>query len=307
MKLIHSNSYTFDYYTFSRTNIKFSTDGYSYISIIYDTIDEQPLVTKQLNAKKLSKKAQKQEILLFITNNQTLNICFLSNLTCRNFFDLNPKEATDYEDEFYDDEEEEDGQISTPLNIQPQPPTVTFNRLMGIQYDQKENTLYLADYGYDRIEKIVFETNNDEHLTDNIDIKASYIQTLVQSSPGQLPINPIMSVAYDNNIFWTDFEDGLKSTIYKSPCIRSVYRVKNATTLKLIHIIAKATINHNNKTEGGQNGYRLSSIQKNPFLFPPDYYSSSSADQNEFEALVSSSIFIKSFNIFFYLTFSLFF
>jgi hypothetical protein len=129
----------------------------------------------------------------------------------------------------------------------------------------------------------------------------------VQSSPGQLPINPIMSVAYDNNIFWTDFEDGLKSTIYKSPCIRSVYRVKNATTLKLIHIIAKASINHNNKTEGGQNGYRLSSIQKNPFLFPPDYYSSSSADQNEFEALVSSSIFIKSFNIFFYLTFSLFF
>ena len=305
MKLSHSisNSHNFDYYTFSRPNIKFSTDGYSYISVIHDTIDEQPLLTKP-HAKKLSKKAPKQEILLFITNNQTLNICFLSNLTCRNFFNSNHKEVSDYDDFYEDEEEEGEDEMLTTTSIQP---TVTFNRLMGIQYDQKEHTLYIADYGYDRIEKIVFETNTDEHMnTDNIDIKASYIQTLVQSSPGQLPINPIMSVAYDNNIFWTDFEDGLKSTIYKSPCIRSVYRVKNATTLKLIHIIAKASINHNRTLEGGQNGYRLSSIQKNQFLFPPDYYSSLS-DHNEFEALVSSSQILKSFNFFVFFLFSIIF
>lgn len=311
MKL-NQNSHSFDYYTFTRPNVRFSTDGYSYISVIYDTIDEQPQ-TKP-NLKKLSKKAPRHEILLFITNNQTLNICFLSNLTCRNFFGTNHNQVSDYEneDEYYGDEEQnlllekqvvESTTVPLPLNQ----PTVTFSRLMGIQYDQKEHTLYIADYGYDRIEKVVFEMNSEE-FTDNVDIKASYIQTLVQSSPGQLPINPIMSIAYDNNIFWTDFEDGLKSTIYKSPCIRSVYRVKNSTTLKLIHIIAKAT-SINNKTLlqnniQGQNGYRLSSIQKNQFLFPPDYYLFST-DNNEFEALMSSANSMSNFSIIHFLFFSI--
>ena len=289
------NNQAFDYYTFTRPSIKFSTDGYSYISVIYDTFDDQP-PTKPYT-KKLNKKTPRHEILLFITNNQTLNICFLSNLTCRNFFDTNHQEINEYDD-YYEDGEEFSATRTTTAEANVQETssitqsTISFSRLMGIQYDPKEHTLYIADYGYDRIEKVVFEANSDDYFTDNIEIKASYIQTLVQSSPGQLPINPIMSVAYDNNIFWTDFEDGLKSTIYKSPCIRSVYRVKNATTLKLINILVKATAVTNKtlqQNEASQNGYRLSSIQKNQFLFPPDYYSYSSSDSNEFEALVSSA------------------
>lgn len=330
-------SLNLEYFTFAKSSIKFSYDGYSYISIIYDTFDDQ---YKQYRNKlqpqhaKSTKKAINGELIVFITNNQTLNICFLSNLTCRDFFkpfddtnedvedNLLKKVETSDDDEYYDYYNEYRPTTSTTTttttDIAYSSSITNFGRLMGIQYDSKERTLYVADYGYDRIEKILLEINTNLHLPtarvnlnddessdinemSQITIKPSYIQTLVQSSPGQLPINPIMSVIYENTIFWTDFEDGLKSTIYKSPCIRPVYRIKNATTLKLININVKTSNKSFLQSNLNINNYRSLAIEKNQFKYPPDYYlyyhsndnsesfASAASARSDFEALQYSS------------------
>jgi hypothetical protein len=267
-----------EFHTFD--NPRFSYDGYSFISVVYDEMEtvignyhdaESPQVAintqntrKYKNRlldteRKVHFRRKIGELVVFITNNQTLNICFLSNLTCKDFFQMEDRVP---EGDYYD---------GVPRN---QPDESKFGRLMGVQYEPKERAIYLADYGYDRIEKIYININTDYSIRNSqvklSSISLSDIQTLVQASSGQMPINPIMSISYDNHIFWTDFEDGLKATVYKSPCIRPVYRVKNATTLKLIHIMSKRNSSTVVNSTLTKNRY-LSSIQKNQFQYPPDY------------------------------------
>jgi hypothetical protein len=296
-----SESSDFHYHTFD--NPRFSYDGYSFMSVVYDemeplavvdamTFPRTPKKNKNTHVDHQDERQRKLatthavrpsrtssgELVVFITNNQTLNVCFLSNLTCRDFFRADNKADNDApDDQDYYDTDDRMLPDQQQRQQQQQADESKFGRLMGVQYEPKERALYLADYGYDRIEKIYISINTDYSMrTSQIKLSSvtlSDMQTLVQSNSGQnqMPINPIMSVSYDNHIFWTDFEDGLKSTVYKSPCIRPVYRVKNATALKLIYIVSKR--NSTTSTSDSQltkNRY-MSSIQKNQFQYPPDY------------------------------------
>ena len=310
--------YNFDAY--SEQNY-FTNDGYNFMSIAQDnTLSSDHLVSKRL------KIDETNDITAFISNNQTLNICFLLNMTCEDFFkapvkpgitpikvdiDIEAKSQVkdyNYEDEFVYDEESglnNDPKESKSLEVMtnqvvstvttPQPPIFTFGRLMGIKYDSKENALYLADYGYDRIEKISFENNSK--------LKFKSIEPILKSENGQTPLNPIMSVFYDSYIFWIDFEEGLKVTVYKSSCVRSIYKIKEATTLKLIEI---GTCNYENLKESYPSDAefqtvdssrfrvlnKLISLQANKFQYPPDYYFyyPNSYSSNRFELNSSANL-----------------
>ncbi len=281
------------FYTFQFNSNFFSSDGYSFITIAQDYLDE---------------------IVLFVSNNQTLNICYLSNMTCDDYFrSLKPfssaslsssssaiieKQTTKKSnDENYDeynliedvnDDYELNDKNQTDLLLHTStttttsttelPPLYRFGRLMGIKYDHKEHSLYLDDYGNDRIEKITFISNTFEF---------SNIETILKSDSMQSPINPIMSVFYDSSyIFWIDFEEGLKTTVFKSSCIRTIYKAKEATNLRFIQIgTYKTTQNRKQQSIEQQllsNNYdsssanvinRLISLQEanNEFQYPPDY------------------------------------
>jgi hypothetical protein len=100
---------------------------------------------------------------------------------------------------------------------------------MGIKYDAINHSLYLNDYGFDRIERITFERRGS--------FQFKFIESILKSEyDRQAPINPLMSVFTDNYIFWIDFEEGLKATVYKSTCIRTIYKIKHTTSLKFIEI-----------------------------------------------------------------------
>ena len=84
------------------------------------------------------------------------------------------------------------------------PPIYSFGRLMGIVYDPIEHVLFLADYGFDRVEKISFESENS--------LKFKSIESILKPEfSQQAALNPLMSVYHDGYIYWIDAEDGLKS------------------------------------------------------------------------------------------------
>lgn len=245
MRLDNSQSLNveFEYFTFDDKSIEFSNDGYSFISVVFDNENNFiDISNRKQHLRKKKNRMRSSEIAVFITNNDILNLCYLSTLTCKNFLENKKELEYDYET-----------QLNNPLAIP------SFGRLMGIQFDTKERSLYVADYGYDRVYKILLDIRPNEFVRSEhmVLIKPSRIQNVLQSASGQLPINPLMAIVFDSHIFWTDFEDGLKSTVYKSACIRPVYRVKNATTLKLIQITPKSTTKNVENEE----------IQK----LPPDY------------------------------------
>lgn len=148
---------------------------------------------------------------------------------------------------------------------------------MGIKYDPIGHALYLADYGFDRIERITFRAEDS--------FEFNYIESIMKSEYGQqAPLNPLMTVFYESFIFWIDFEEGLKTTVFKSSCIRSIYKIKQATSLKLIQIGTFQQNKHrqqesqskaSDKVEKSIHDLnRLISLQEadSKFQYPPDYY-----------------------------------
>lgn len=288
------NNEQLTYFTFedySKMNL-FSNDGYSFITIASDTENKNNIDSKN-------------DITLFISNNQTLNICYLTNMTCEDYFrapvpvsSVAPTTtAKNIIDESYDDDDDDEYSLSvssnsmednlkrdlnaSKLSLIELPPLYKFGRLMGIKYDKEENALYLSDYGNDRIEKITFERNDNS-------FKFTNIETILKSDFSQAPINPMMSVFYDSYIFWIDFEEGLKTTVFKSSCIRTIYKAKEATNLRFIQIGTYRTVsNRAEESSMDQLTYdslvlnRLVSIQEtnNGFQYPPDYYNSISNDE----------------------------
>lgn len=148
---------------------------------------------------------------------------------------------------------------------------------MGIKYDPIGHALYLADYGFDRIERITFR--------DEDSFEFNYIESILKSEYGhQAPLNPLMTVFYESFIFWIDVEEGLKTTVFKSSCIRSIYKIKQATSLKLIQIGTFEQNKHmkqESQSKASSKGEksihdlnRLISLQEpdSKFQYPPDYY-----------------------------------
>ena len=154
------------------------------------------------------------------------------------------------------------------------PPIYSFGRLMGIIYDPFEHVLYLSDYGFDRVEKISFESENS--------LKFKSIESILKPEfSQQAALNPLMSVYHDGYIYWIDAEDGLKTTVYKSSWIRTVYKIKETTSLKFIQIgtfrrpsdemATAATVDDKSSIQFLN---RLVSLQEasGKFQYPPDYY-----------------------------------
>jgi hypothetical protein len=173
-----------------------------------------------------------------------------------------------------------------------QPSLYKFGRLMGIKYDYDEHALYLNDFGNDRIEKISFDKQfQADDLENGLSYKNKYyafklnsIETILKSdltNSGQIPLlNPIMSVVYDkSHLFWIDYEEGLKTTVFKSSCIRTIYKIKEPISLKFIQIqtiisgssSSNANASNNlllNKLVSLNNGGKANNLLK----YPPDYY-----------------------------------
>lgn len=303
IKRLNNLSESVQYFTFDE--YAFSNDGYSYISIAHDY--------------EKRKQTHKNDIVLFVSNNQTLNICFLTNMTCEDYFRSpspvktpliksskadQPVNEDDYDENDDDEEEHTDLDLNlefdktsreelnlTELRVEqppppPPPPLHKFGQLTGIYYDKHEHALYLSDYGNDRIEKITF----DKDTTKRSDYKFVSLDTIFKSDHDQSPINPIMSVFYDSYIFWIDFEEGLKTTVFKSSCVRTIYKVKESTSLRFIQIgtFKSMEANGNGRLGGtfdqpdSANGLnRVVSIQEatSGLQYPPDYYNYNSNEE----------------------------
>ena len=302
----------------------FNGDGYSFITVARD------IFVKKFNSKNKTKEYF-NDIVFFVSNNQTLNICFSVNMTCNDYFqatmppeldeskstlttqksltsELNEYDYSDQEAGLYLGESSEvdsnkrveteslaEAKTSTMTNRLTTtllPPLYTFGRLMGIKYSLDEHAIYLNDYGNDRIEKITFENN---------DFKLKNIETIFKSdlsngggagAQTQL-LNPIMSVVYDKSLlFWIDYEDGLKTTVFKSSCMRTIYKIKEPLSLKFIQITTfiSSQIEDKKISNSKVNNALLSKLvllngnggKSSILKYPPDFYNNYQYSSNDF-------------------------
>ncbi|CAF1002557.1 unnamed protein product [Brachionus calyciflorus] len=275
--------------------IPFSNDGYSYISIVRDNY---------LN-----------DISLFVSNNESLTLCHLINMTCLDYFrwsfestrptttrETTTRKFVDLgEEDYYDDVDRTTFPWTTTNPIDD--PVYKFGKLMGLKYDVETNSLYLSDYLNDRIERVTFS---------NEFLKLGHTETILKSeylsnSVSHVALNPIMSFLFDNYIYWIDYEDGLKTSLYKSSCFRSIYKVKDVVSLKLITL----TLNINSNFQPndiltkylnsliGHNGNDLIALKtlSSKYKYPPDYvyYYSYVINQNNGSSKIFDFDFQKNF------------
>jgi hypothetical protein len=114
---------------------------------------------------------------------------------------------------------------NTPTKLEP---IFKFGRIMGIFYDHDSHFLYLTDYINGQIERITFKSKESFEF----DKKELLLTTTSQSQ-----LNPIFVAIYDHtHIFWINFNEGIKSTVHKSVCIRQLFKVNDANTLRLIQM-----------------------------------------------------------------------
>lgn len=191
-----SNQKHFSHILINSRNIFFSNDGYSYITIARDN-------QNQYNPNDIS---------LFISNNESLNLCHLANMSCFDYFRASfestrpttTKETTTRDPYSLNIEEDEylyDDFERTSTSVQSSTIGVTepsedqsgsiykFGKLMGIKYDHETNSLFLNDYLNDRIDKLSF--SNDQFKLGNIEtiLKSDYLS----NSLSHIALNPIMS------------------------------------------------------------------------------------------------------------------
>ena len=332
-------------------NNEFNTDGYTFITVARDANVRLSQRKHELGRSELAKarnhKFSKKlsylaDIVVFISNNQTLNICFLINMTCSDYFqapqpqisiqnkeivpnktNISSIESSKQDEALAEDEDEDDDDeggvfiennsnddetsintdkfspiqtTTSTANTQTtvtQPSLYKFGRLMGIKYDFDEHALYLNDFGNDRIEKIAFDKqyqaddleNGLSYKTKHYGFKLNSIETILKSdltNSGQIPLlNPIMSVVYDkSHLFWIDYEEGLKTTVFKSSCIRTIYKIKEPISLKFIQmqtIISTSSSSSSNANTSNMLLNKLVSLNNggkvnNLLKYPPDYY-----------------------------------
>jgi hypothetical protein len=268
-------------------NLQFSQDGYSYIAVVRDND------VFNLN----------NDITLFISNNETLILCYLINMTCIDYLRyVNPnnqilttvnvansngisEESNDY---LYEDEDLVEktttaastttSQINIMTTVSASEPIVSYGKLMGIKYDSAEKSLIVCDYLNDQIDRIQFADVENFGL-DSIEtlLKLDYITKLSrqQDNVKLITMNPIMSVLNENSLYWIDYEEGLKVNSFKTPMIRTIYKVKEPISLKLVYVttprlssLSATTVN------GASSNKNLVQLLKNinsKYKYPPDY------------------------------------
>ena len=255
--------------------VSFSTDGYSYIGVIRDNY--------------------MNDISFFISNNQSLNLCHLINMTCVDYFrasleSTQTKSTTNldantyrflglFDEDYYDTDKTTFSHTTSRIADGLYEQVFRYGKLMGIKYDPESNSMYLSDYLNDRIDKVSFADEN---------FKLKNIETVLKSeflsnSVNHVALNPIMSFMYDNYVYWIDYEEGLKTSLLKSTCFRSIYKIKNAVSLKLITLKLNFNYDLKIKNDNVISSYfnRLMAVNENDliglktmsskFKYPPDY------------------------------------
>jgi hypothetical protein len=177
---------------------------------------------------------------------------------------------------------------TTPPNESPAEPVVAYGKLMGIKYDPGEQTLLVCDYMNDQIDRV--------HFTDNENFGLESIETLLKldfltKAANRLPdpsvaklltMNPIMSALDSNHLYWIDYEEGLKVNSVRTPMVRTIYKIKEPVSLKLVYmtaprlasISASAVLLASASTNGSRGASRLIELLRNvneKFKYPPDY------------------------------------
>ena len=103
-------------------DFSFNNDGYSFITVARDTFVRRPLG-------KNKSREYVNDIVLFVSNNQTLNICFIANMTCSDYF-----QATS---------PEENVQRTTTFK------TNAAHHVKDYEYSDEETGVYIGGQSYD--------------------------------------------------------------------------------------------------------------------------------------------------------------
>ena len=269
------------YVMLERPSIKFSQDGYSYIAVVKDNDIYNT----------------NNDITIFISNNETLVICYLVNMTCIDYLrhvnpnnqalstvaaDLPPNSEGDYsyEDELTTKQTTTTLATSTVYSEHTSAsaePLINYGKLMGIKYDPYENNMIVCDYLGDQIDRI--------HFSDSENFKPSSVETLLkleyitklskqQDNLKMITMNPIMSVLNENCLFWIDYDEGLKVNHFKTPIMRTLYKIKEPVSLKLVFVTTPRLVHISQITNTNSSNKNLISLLKNinnKYRYPPDY------------------------------------
>ena len=267
----------------------FGNDGYLCIAVVRDMrTSSSPSTTRQhqhtSNNNNNNDSKHTNDITFFVSNNQTLNICFTVNMTCGDYFrhptqpsvveeplsgstsvtgstapqannDYNDLDDLDDEEVDIDDQDDQDAnesnnQTSATLSSTVAPAAALveyteapykFGRLMSVRYEASEHALYLNDFDYDVIYKMTFARLLQQHESFSVQFERMDILLRTDYANNQSPLNVIMSFMYDSHIYWIDFEDGLKTVVHKSSCVRTIYKAKEPVALRFIQQLPAAT------------------------------------------------------------------
>ena len=179
-------------------------------------------------------------------------------MTCRDYLaeQINTRKFDDYDEDEYDIKPVEKKNASfVPVQV------YKFGFLMGLSYVREENSLYLNDYGMDRIEKLYFHKNS---------LRLNKFDTLAKSN-GDTLLNPVMSVLYEkSHLFWIDYENGLNTNVVKSACIRTVYKIKRPISLKLVQMLTLRQQGANSSSSDNVDLIEIFKTKKQTLKYPPD-------------------------------------
>ena len=198
---------------FSFRNLKFSMDIYSFV-IAHD--NDYFMKSKQNN--------KKNDILFFVSNFNRLDICFLENKTCRDYFKSSNNKL---ENQNFDYKEIDYFKIGP---IREKPYLNKFGKLAGINYDIHEHALYVSDTLNGRIEKLFFDK---DHLKLN-EYKLLKKSNIFESNYEQATIKSLNQAVYKNYLFWID--KGIKVSSVNKLCARTIYKNYQSKSLRSIQI-----------------------------------------------------------------------
>lgn len=242
---------------------------------------------------------------MFISNNETLILCFMMNMTCidylrysnpanRHLLQSNQNEDPLNMDYAYEDDltssrsDTTTTMASTTVSVANKnelvrlgEPIIEYGKLVGIQYDWNDNSLVVCDYMSDKIDRI--------HFKDRVEFRYDYVESLLRLDSLKaidsklVTMNPVMSVQHESYIYWIDYDEGLKTISSRASSssrdqMRLIYKIREPVALKLMFMHTPRLIdkNKNNNSDTSKSSLLpfLKSLQGEGGIkskYPPDY------------------------------------
>lgn len=199
------------YYTFNSK--EFSMEIYSSISVAHDNGND---------------------IAVFVSNRKTFGICYSVSMKCINYFKsssysklLQKNNQANLKDHNGYKEKSLESEFSLNLIEKKIEDTQVMN-ISGLVYDKIEHVLYFSDQESDRILKVYFEKTIRSAY---VFLKIEEILKVEDYESGR--IRSHTQLVFNGFLFWIDF-DGIKIGVKNSTCPRSIYKIRNSCSLKLV-------------------------------------------------------------------------